>query len=102
MPDENKEVVELQKRILNLEETIASLKKNAEDREKKGLADNSTAKIGALEAEVENLKKEKAELAAKIWDGKDRRGKERRTPSERKTTNLIPDEKPSAAMGFYA
>ena len=82
MPDDNngqKEIQELQKRILGLEDTITKLK------EKPNPSDDSKARIEQLEKDLELVRQEKAELQSKIWDHKtERRQKGSRRTSERR------------------
>lgn len=73
MPDENKEVKELQTRILNLESELAKFNKSGDE------SKASFEKIKLLESELSELRKERDELKSKIWDKKERReNKERR------------------------
>lgn len=77
--DAQKEIQALQSRILGLEETISQLKKAGEERERQGKTDEGSARIAVLEKELSDLKKEKAEVQAKLWDGQtERRAKDRR------------------------
>jgi hypothetical protein len=84
--DGQKEVAELQKRILGLEETIASLKSKSDD------SKTAQNKIIELEKKLEAAEKEKAEIQSHIWDKKERRAKERRAPGERESEKkTVPD-----------
>ncbi len=70
--DGQKEVKELQNRILNLESELSKFKKGASD------SKDSLDKIKVLEGELEALRHERDDLKQKIWDKKERRAKERR------------------------
>ncbi len=93
--DGQKEVKELQNRILNLETEL----KKFQGKDSKETEAN-IAKVKALQEELDALRRERDDLKAKIWDRKERRAKERR--------NLPPapgrqdDREESAAGGPFA